>query len=291
MTRTILLGTAGGPAPKAGRNAPAQAIVVDGVTYVVDCGNGVARQLTLAGIPLDTVRAAFVTHHHSDHNADLGTLPLLAWACNLEQVMHLYGPPPTREMIGHFLAMNRFDIDTRVVDEGLRRLDDLIEAHDVSEPGLVYEDDRVRVTCVKVHHPPIECALAYRFDTADTSVVFSGDTAPNDALAQLAEGADTLVHEAMHLPSVETMVAMYNAPTLRDHLLASHTSAEDAGRIANRAGVRRLVLSHLVPSDVPISDEQWLDCARSTFDGEVVVGRDLLVLDPALAAAERKPIS
>ncbi|HWC21704.1 MAG TPA: MBL fold metallo-hydrolase [Flexivirga sp.] len=277
-TRTVLLGTAGGPAPKPSRNAPAQVVVVDGAAYVIDCGNGVARQLMLAGVPLDTVRAAFVTHHHSDHNADLGTLPLLAWACNLERTMQLYGPPPTKQMVDHFLAMNRFDIDTRVADEGLTPLDDLVAAHDVSDAGVVYEDDRVRVTCARVHHPPIETALAFRCDTADTSIVFSGDTAPCSGLIDLARGADTLVHEVMHLPSVDEMVAKYNAPTLKDHLLASHTSAEDVGRAATRAGVRRLVLSHFVPSDLPIEDDVWRAAAASTFDGEIVVGHDLLEL-------------
>jgi len=279
VTQTILLGTAGGPAPKAARNAPAQCVVVDGQTYVIDCGNGVARQLVLAGVPLSSVRAAFITHHHSDHNADLGNLMLLAWMANLDHVVDLYGPAPQSEIWHHFLVMSRFDIDTRTGDEGLRPLDELGRPHDVAEPGIVHEDDHVRVTCTRVNHPPIDVALAYRVDTADRSIVFSGDTTPTDELVQLATGADVLVHEAMHVPSARRMAQMYNATTLLDHLMASHTSAEDAGRIAQQAGVGTLVLSHLVPSDLPIDDQTWLDAAASEFDGEIVVGSDLQVID------------
>src|SRR5262245_8234035 len=82
-TRLILLGTGGGPRPKRTRSAPAQVILVDDVAYVVDCGDGVARQLVLAGVPLPNLQHIFLTHHHSDHNADYGNLILLAWAAGL----------------------------------------------------------------------------------------------------------------------------------------------------------------------------------------------------------------
>ncbi|MGH3628490.1 MAG: MBL fold metallo-hydrolase [Sciscionella sp.] len=277
-TDLILLGTAGGPAPKRTRSAPAQAIVTGDATYVIDCGNGVARQLVHAGVGLDTVRAVHLTHQHSDHNADYGNLFLLAWASNLRHAVRAYGPPPLAEMTRHFLAMNRFDIDTRIGDEGLRPLDELIEPVEVTGDGPVYEDANVRVTAALVDHPPIRTALAYRFDTADRSIVISGDTTPCDNLVRLARGADVLVHEAMFLPAVDEMVARYNGTTLREHLLASHTDVDTVGAIAQAAGVGTLVLSHLVPTDVDIADETWHKHAAHGFDGEVVVGHDLMML-------------
>src|SRR5208283_3009706 len=60
-SRLILLGTAGGPTPKPNRAAPAQVIVVNGVTYVIDCGNGVARQMVLAKLKLASIRNVFLT--------------------------------------------------------------------------------------------------------------------------------------------------------------------------------------------------------------------------------------
>jgi ribonuclease BN (tRNA processing enzyme) len=142
----------------------------------------------------------------------------------------------------------------------------------------VLQDDNVKVTCALVEHPLVAPAFAYRFDTADRSIVISGDTARSDNLVALARGADVLVHEAMYLPAVDRLVARVpNAATLKRHLLASHTSAEDCGRVAAAAGVKTLVLSHFVPPDDPLTTEQmWLDAARSTFSGTVIVGRDLM---------------
>ncbi|MDB5739615.1 MAG: fold metallo-hydrolase [Alphaproteobacteria bacterium] len=97
-SRLILLGTGGGPTPKPNRSAPAQAIIVGGVTYVVDCGNGVARQMVLAGLKLGSLRNVFITHQHSDHNADYGNLLLLSWAANLASRVDTYGPPPLAKM-------------------------------------------------------------------------------------------------------------------------------------------------------------------------------------------------
>ncbi len=277
-TQLILLGTAGGPAPKRTRSAPAQVVVVDGTSYVIDCGNGVGRQLVHAGVSLNSIRSVFLTHHHSDHNADYGNLFLLAWASNLEHQVDAFGPPPLVEMTEHFLRLNRFDIDTRIADEGLPPLDRLVRPHEITADGVVFSDDKVRVTAALVRHPPIETALAYRIDTADRSIVVSGDTAPSENLVRLAAGADVLVHEVMYRPAVEELVARYNATRLREHLLASHTDVAQVGPIAQRAGVKTLVLSHFVPTDADIPDETWHKHAVQGFDGEVVVGRDLLEL-------------
>lgn len=277
-TQLILLGTAAGPAAKRTRSAPAQVIVVNGASYVIDCGNGVARQMALAGVAPASLRGVFITHHHSDHNADYGNLFLLAWAANLERRVPTYGPPPLVKMTEQFLEMNRFDIDTRVGDEGLPLLDDLIDPSEITRECVVHEDENVRVTATLVHHPPIATALAYRFDTADRSIVISGDTAPSQNLVRLAQGADVLVHEVMYLPALDKMVAGFNGKTLRRHLLDSHTDVDQVGRLAQEAGVRTLVLSHFVPTDVDIPDETWRKHASQGFDGQVVVGHDLMAL-------------
>jgi len=277
-TELVLLGTAGGPTPKRTRSAPAQAIVTGGGTYIVDCGNGVARQLARASIPFDSMRAVFVTHHHSDHVADYGNLFLLAWATNWSSPVDAYGPPPLRAMTERFLELNEFDIATRIADEGRPPLRPLITAHERTTAGVVHFDDDVRVTAALVDHPPIPTAFAYRFDTADRSIVVSGDTTVCPALIELARGADVLVHEVLYPPAIDAIVARSNAATLRQHLVRSHTSVEDVGAVAQAAGVGTLVLSHFVPSDGDISDERWHALASRGFDGEVIVGRDLLVI-------------
>jgi ribonuclease BN (tRNA processing enzyme) len=121
-------------------------------------------------------------------------------------------------------------------------------------------------------------AFAYRFDAADRSIVISGDTARSDNLVALARGADVLVHEAMWLPAIDQILARNpNASTLRKHLLDSHTAVEDCGKVAAAAGVKTLVLSHLVPGgDASITDQMWIDAASKYFHGRIVVGKDLM---------------
>jgi ribonuclease BN (tRNA processing enzyme) len=278
--RLILLGTGGGPSPKTLRSAPAQVLLVDDAAYVIDCGDGVARQMVLAGVALSKLRAIFITHQHSDHNADYGNLVLLGWAAGLETRVDAYGPPPLRAMTKQFMEMNRYDIDTRVADEGRPPLAPLLVAHEIGSGGPVMQDGRVKVTSTLVPHPPVKPSFAYRFDTPERSFVISGDTARSDTLIALASGADVLVHEVMYLPGLDRLIASQrNAPRLREHLLASHTTAEDVGRVAAAARVKTLVLSHYVPgNDASITDDMWLADVRKHFSGEVIAGKDLMTI-------------
>lgn len=279
-SRLILLGTGGGPRPRKTNSASAQVIVVNDVAYVVDCGDGVARQLVLAGVRLPQLRHIFLTHQHSDHNADYGNLMLLAWTSGLKTRVDAWGPPPLKEMTAHFLAMNAYDIRTRIQDEGRVALEPLIHVHELTGGGLVIEDDNVRVTAALVDHPPVTPAFAYRFDAPDRSIVISGDTRPSENLIKLASGADVLVHDALFPAGVDRLVAgVANAVTLKQSILSHHTSAEDAGRVAKQAGVKTLVLSHFVPPEDPeITDRMWIEAASTHFDGKIVVGKDLLEL-------------
>ncbi len=277
-SRLILLGTGGGPTPKPNRAAPAQVIIVNGVSYVIDCGNGVARQMVLAGVPLASIRDVFITHQHSDHNADYGNLIWLSWATNLATRVNTYGPPPLAKMTRLFLEMNDYDIKVRMADEGRPPLKNLIAPHEITSDGVVLRDVNVTVTAALVEHPLVKPAFAYRFDCPDRSIVISGDTHPSENLVRLAKGADVLVHEVMYLPALEHLIGSEpNAVTLRKHLLASHTTTEQVGRIATEAGVKTLVLSHFVPGATPpIEDQVWFDAVRPYYSGNLIVGRDLL---------------
>ena len=277
-TRLILLGTGGGPRPRKANSAAAQVLVIDGAAYVVDCGDGVARQLILANVPLPTLRHVFLTHQHSDHNADYGNLIWLAWTAGLRTRVDTWGPPPLENMTRLFFEMNASDIRTRIADEGRVPLVPLVHVHELTTGEVVMQDERVKVSAALVHHPPVVPAFGYRFDTADRSIVISGDTAPSDNLIALARGADVLVHEALWTPAVDRLVAgVPNATTLKQSILSHHTSAEDAGRVAQAAGVKTLVLSHFVPpDDLGLTDQMWLNAARTHFRGTVIVGKDLL---------------
>lgn len=277
-TKLILLGTGGGPRPQKASSAPAQVILINETAYVVDCGDGVARQLVFAGVPLPRLRHIFLTHHHSDHNADYGNLILLAWTAGLRTRVDAWGPPPLEKMTELFFEMNAYDIATRIADEGRVPLVPLVHAHELSQGGPVMQDENVKVTAAIVRHPPVVPALGYRFDARDRSIVISGDTAPSDNLIKLAQGADVLVHDALYVPGIDRLVAgVPNATSLKQSIMSHHTTAEDAGRVAHAAGVKMLVLSHLVPAEDPaVTDQMWIDAARAHFRGPVIVGKDLL---------------
>lgn len=276
-TRLVLLGTAGGPTPKAKSSAPAQAIVVGDRIYLVDCGDGVARQLALASLPVRQLRAVFITHQHSDHNAGYGPLFLLGWPAGLSTPVDTYGPPPLVDMTARLLDAYRYDIELRMSDEGRPPLGPLIRPHDITEGGEVFKDDRVRVTAALNDHPPIRHSFAFRFDTADRSIVISGDTKYSEGVLTLARRADVLVHEVVSRDFWERPGAPQSSAVVR-HILASHTDVVDVGRLAAAAGVGTLVLSHFVPTEGPNTptDEEWIAGARRHFKGRVIIGRDLL---------------
>lgn len=278
-TRLILLGTGGGPRlVKGGRFKSATLIVVNGVPYVVDCGEGVAQRLTEAGVPLSALRNVLITHHHSDHDLDFGNLIYDAWVSGLSMPIDAYGPPPTRAMLDAYWQLNKFDIDTRIADEGRPDVRSMVNVHEFTGPGIVLQNTDVKVTATRVRHPPITDAYAYRFDAVDRSIVISGDTAYSPELIELARGADVLVHEVMDRAGIEGIIGrLPNATTMREHLLASHTLAADVGRVAGAAGVKTLVLSHLVPADdKSITDAMWTADVRKHFRGRIIVGRDLM---------------
>jgi ribonuclease BN (tRNA processing enzyme) len=272
-TRVVLLGTKGGPTPSATRAPACTALVIDSVLYLVDCPNGVAGQLARAGIRLDQLSQLFVTHNHSDHVLDAGSLLVLAWGSGLKSAVTLHGPPPLKMIVDASIQASAYDISARMREEGRPPLKPLIHVQERNEGGAVYRDSRVRVTSALVDHYTVRPAFAYRFDTPNRSIVISGDTTYSDSLVNLARGADLLIHEAMYLPGVDQLAA--GNPDLKEHLLRSHSTTEQVGLVAARAGVKKLVLSHLVPAFPSITDDMWLTDVRKNFQGEAIVGRDL----------------
>jgi ribonuclease BN (tRNA processing enzyme) len=163
----ILLGTGGGPRPRKTSSASAQVILINDAAYVIDCGDGVARQLVFANVPLPTVRHIFLTHQHSDHTADYGNLIWLAWTAGLRTRVDAWGPPPLEKMTELFFEMNASDITIRIADEGRGPLVPLVHVHELTRGGVVMQDENVKVTAALVRHPPVVPAFGYRFDTSD----------------------------------------------------------------------------------------------------------------------------
>ena len=285
--RLVLLGTKGGPAIRKGGPSPtAHLLEIGGHPYVIDCGLGVTRALVEAGMPLPALRSIIITHLHSDHVLEMGPLIHTAWTAGLKEKVVVHGPVGTRAVWQGFLASLAYDIAIRIDDEGRPNLAALVQVSEYGE-GHIFADARVKVLALRVKHPPVTECFALRFDHGTGSVVFSADTTYFPPLAAFARGADILVHEAIYEPGVDRLVARVgNGARLKQHLLDSHTLAEDVGRIAAEAGIGLLALNHLVPADDPLVTEQhWVEAVRSQYAGPLVIGRDGLALPLASPSA------
>jgi ribonuclease BN (tRNA processing enzyme) len=283
-TKLVLLGTAGGPLPGRSREMTSHVMLSNGAAYVLDCGMGVTNQYARTGIPFSALKSIFLTHHHPDHNIEYGPLLIVGWIQGLPLDVRAFGPPPLKQMTEDFMRAYEQTVDFWAEDFHMKPLVS-VNVQEVSEAGPVMQDGNVKVSSIVVEHPPVKPALGYRFDFKDRSIAFSGDTAPLDAVAKMAKGADVLVHETMYFPAVENEIKERIAhgwpvkfEAFMAHMKADHTPCEDVGRIAQEAGVKTLVLSHLVPAIDSISDDTWREPVAKYFKGEIIVGKDLMVV-------------
>ncbi|MEN0002148.1 MAG: MBL fold metallo-hydrolase [Pseudomonadota bacterium] len=282
VDRVVLLGTKGGPAvyPSApGRLPTSSRLELGGQQIVIDCGVGVTPRLSQVGGDLKSLETIVITHLHSDHYLEFGPLIHTAWTAGLNTPVRVIGPAGLSHYWAAFQQSMAFDIALRIDDEGRPPLSELVSVKVIDDRQMI--GDIALSTC-RNNHPPIQDSFALRFEIGGKVVVFSGDTAPFDRFTAFAADADLLVHEAMIGEGVDRLVSRVgNGARLKQHLEASHTDAEDVGRIASEARAKRLALHHLVPSDDPlISDDTWEGAVRAGgYAGPVSIGRDLLAID------------
>ncbi len=272
-TQIVLLGT-GTPNADPERSGPAVAIVVDGTPYLIDLGPGVVRRAAAAhaagveGLAVSRLETAFITHLHTDHTLGYPDFIFTPWVLERAEPAQVYGPPGLQAMTDHLSAAYEQDVRVRV--DGLEPANPegyKVVVHEI-EPGLIYEDENVRVTAFPVEHGSWEAAFGFRFDTPDRSIVISGDTRPSPAIAEYCRGCDVLIHEVYSQAGFER-----RAPEWQRYHASSHTSSLELGRIAAEARPGTLILYHqLLWGSTP---EELLAEIRGVYDGSVVYGNDL----------------
>ncbi len=246
-TRVVLLGT-GTPNADPERSGPAVAVVVDDHAYLVDAGPGVVRRAARAAGELDIpalapggLRRVFLTHLHSDHTVGLPDLMLSPWVLDRPVPLAVHGPAGTAEMVDHLAQAYRADIELR--RDGLEPREHNRDAWrpevHALEPGLVWEDERVRVYAIPVRHGSWPEAYGFRFEGPDRTVVVSGDAAPTEALVEACDGCDVLVHEVYSADRFRT-----RPPEWQRYHRAFHTSTTELAELAGRARPGLLVLYH-----------------------------------------------
>jgi ribonuclease BN (tRNA processing enzyme) len=278
-TRVVLLGT-GNPNADPERSGPATAIVVDDRAYLVDAGPGVvrraakaARDLQIPALRVQRLNHVFVTHLHSDHTLGLPDLLLSPWVLDRPDPLQVIGPPGIEKMMNEIVSAWGDDIDLRL--DGLEPRDANREGYrPITKevlPGLVYEDDLVKVYAFQVEHGSWAHAYAYRFEGPDRTIVISGDTAPTESIVEACDGCDVLVHEVY---SGERFAG--RPPEWRRYHSAFHTSTSELADIASRARPGVLVLYHQLFWGAP-EDDLVREIRAAGYLGRVVSGRDLEV--------------
>jgi len=279
-TQVVLLGT-GSPGPSPERSGPATAIIVNGQPYLVDFGPGVVRRATAAqqkGIsalnPIN-IKHAFVTHLHSDHTVGYPDLIFTPWVIGRKVPLEVYGPPGIKAMTDHVLAAWGDDIKIRNGPterdlpehsaDGYR-----VNAHEVS-PGVVYKDGNVVVTAFNVNHGEWGTrAFGYRFQTADRTIVITGDTSVSNSVVEQCNGCDVLIHE------VYTEAGYARAsPEWQRMRRAYHTSSRQLGELATRARPGLLILYHQQYQFTESTEEDLIREMREVYRGRFVSGHDL----------------
>lgn len=309
-TELVLLGTAGAPMPVAGRAGISSALVVDGRVFVIDCGRGSPSAFVDAGLDFRRLEAVFISHLHADHTGDLPGMLLYPWGVRAGadgplSPIRVYGPsrpatlpegddtfhrattinpdlpgPGTKDLVENILAAYAYHLNVMPLDALMPDAGALVRGIDISDPArtdgvgqvVVFDDGAVCVRAVAVTHGRAVPALAYRFDTADGCVVFSGDTTVNDDLTALAQGADILVHAVADLGYLERHGF---TGTALERMAALHTDVTQVGGVAERARVHELILTHYLPPEPgAITETNWAKRARQGFGGTTTPGSD-----------------
>lgn len=262
--------------------------------YVIDAGDGVARRIAKAGVSVAEIGTIFITHHHDDHTAGLGTLASVAWDANRTSPINVYGPPQTEALVRAAVQYYSISAEIRIADGGRSVLfSQVFFGHDVGT-GVIYQDANIRVLAVENTHFAFHKGVAagkhksyaYRFETPDRIVVFTGDTGPSDAVTEFAKGADLLVTETVSFQDrMQRMIdgGQWQAMTpderegIKRQATQGHMTLENIGNMAARADAKTLVLSHLSARGDGLDDyAPWAAEVKRHFSGQVFVAKDLM---------------
>ncbi|MCC8955973.1 MBL fold metallo-hydrolase [Bradyrhizobium sp. Pear77] len=276
--RVTLLGT-GTPTPRLSSFSAATLVEAGPEKLIFDFGRGSTIRLFQKKIPIGAITAHFITHLHSDHVVGLPDMWLTGWIGtpfgSRKTPMVIFGPKGTVAMTENLTKAFSEDIRIRIDDEGYPPSGVAFAAKDI-EPGPVYENNGVKVTAIEVNHgDKIKPSFGYVVEYDGKKVVLSGDTKPDERVAKAAAGADLLIHEVAVIdPDLFTAYPNYRA--IENH----HTSPEEAGKIFTQAKPKLAVYSHIVFASQPptqdVPEDALLKRTRTTYQGPLVIGRDLM---------------
>ncbi len=265
--RVTLLGT-GSPRVDADRAGPAVLVEAGGKKLLFDAGRSIVQRLAQTGMPISDIDTVFLTHLHSDHIFGLDDLWITGWVYQRPKPLTVHGPAGTSNLATSLEQAFRYDISVRNQYSGLAKNSVRLLAREI-EPGVVYSQERVKVTAFLVDHGAVEPAYGYRIDFGDRSVVISGDTTYSETLVTQARGVDVLIHEffAAH-PDL-----LARNPRLR-RVEAYHTNPGQMTRVLHETRAKVTVLTHVILAG--LGRDEVMRGLRETYEGEVYMGEDLM---------------
>jgi ribonuclease Z len=287
----VVLCGSGSPLPDPTRAGPCTMVIAGNRLFVVDAGEGGARNLTLMGLPTGRIERLFLTHFHSDHIDGMGPLLLLRWSGKPNRTpLPISGPAGVERVVAGFNLAYAQDNGYRTAHHGPALMPPAgagavpTPFAIAGAPVVVLNDRGLKVTAFPVDHDPVEPAVGYRFDYKGRSVVISGDTAPSSSLNTAARGTDLLVHEALQPRLVarltEALAArgISNTAQITRDILNYHSSPEQAADAARAAGAKQLLLTHIVPPlPLRFAYPAFLGKAADHFDGPITIGEDGMI--------------
>ncbi|WP_120076085.1 MBL fold metallo-hydrolase [Aurantiacibacter odishensis] len=290
----VTLGTVGGPQPVANRNEPANLLLVGNDAHLVDVGDGAATSMIRAGVQYADLRSIWISHIHFDHIGGLFGVLGLRLQTRTETPLTIYGPPGTQEIVDGLLAAMQPSARSGFGVPGEQSIDPAasITVRELDDGDVVnLGSDTVRVAnnthySFEAGTPEEEYyrSLSFRFDLADRSIVYTGDTGPSEAVTELARGADMLVTEVIDLEHTMRRIRAnaQNMPSpvveqMRQHLSTHHVTTDDIGRMAQAAGVGQVVVTHFAggANSSATGLARYVAEIKVHYDGPVQVANDM----------------